>query len=79
MIVLLAQHHEYRIGKLEEFANVVPPASIGHPHGFGTARIVNRLTAQRVVAQPSGHQTLQKTHHIVVVVEKHTYKAMNFA
>uniref|UniRef100_A0A147BW06 Secreted protein n=1 Tax=Ixodes ricinus TaxID=34613 RepID=A0A147BW06_IXORI len=48
---LLAQHKEYRVDKLDELGDVVPPGQVGHEDGLATLRVVNGLALPVVVSK----------------------------
>jgi len=58
MLLFLAQHEEERIEEFSELGEVIPPASVDHPHSNGIIGIINGLTLKTVVVEPSAHQAL---------------------
>jgi len=58
VLLFFTQNKENRVEKFGELGEVIPPASVDHPHGNGIVTIVNRLTIIIVVVEPSAHQAL---------------------
>lgn len=58
VLFFFPQNKEKRVEKFSELGEVIPPASVDHPHSYGIIRIIDRLATVIIPSSPASHANL---------------------